>query len=173
MQLITSCTFIVNKASFFPNRRDIVTTEHLPENVSLIRFKTSDKKIIEALYYYNDLNKKVILYFHGNAGNMYDRMPECKKMFNFGYNVFIVSYRGFSKSEGRPSEKGVYTDAESALAYLLNTCNYPVENVYVLERSLGTAVAVDLCQNKNIKKLVLVLQCPAEGILQMQWGSVF
>jgi fermentation-respiration switch protein FrsA (DUF1100 family) len=147
---------IVNKVSFFPDKRDIVTTEHLPDNVSLVRFKTSDKKTIEALYYKNDLNKKVILYFHGNAGNMYGRMPGCKKLFDSGYNVFIVSYRGFSKSEGRPSEKGVYKDAEAALSYLLNTCRYPVENVYVLGISLGTAVAVNLCQNKNSMKLILV-----------------
>ncbi len=153
---ILSCTFIVNKASFFPDKKDIVTKEHLPENVSLVRFKTSDNKTIEALYYKNDLNKKVILYFHGNAGNMYSRMPGCKKLFNLGYNVFIVSYRGYSKSDGRPSEKGVYADAESALVYLLNTCNYPIEDVYVFGRSLGTAVAVNLCQNKIIKKLILV-----------------
>jgi fermentation-respiration switch protein FrsA (DUF1100 family) len=151
-----SCTLIVNKVSFFPDKRDIVTTEHLPENVSLVQFKTSDKKAIEALYYKNDLNKKVILYFHGNAGNMYGRMPGCQKLFNSGYNVFIVSYRGFSKSDGRPSEKGVYIDAESALTYLNNNCHYAIEDIYVFGRSLGTAVAVNLCQNKNIKKLILV-----------------
>jgi fermentation-respiration switch protein FrsA (DUF1100 family) len=154
--LLHSCAFIVNKVSFFPNRTDIVKQLHLPSHVSLVRFGTLDKKTIEALYYKNDNNHKVILYFHGNTGNIYGRMPECQMLFSSGFNVFIVSYRGYSKSEGRPSEKGVYVDAESSLEFLRNHYNYKTEEVYVLGRSLGTAVAVNLCQKKDIKKLILV-----------------
>lgn len=156
LSLFYSCAFIVNKVSFFPNKYDIVKEEHLPKHVSLVRYETPDKKTIEALYYKNETNPKVVIYFHGNAGNMYGRMPECQTLFTYGYNVLIVSYRGYSKSDGRPSEKGVYIDAESSVEYLVNIQKYKVEDIYVLGRSLGTAVAVNLCQNKNLKKLILV-----------------
>jgi fermentation-respiration switch protein FrsA (DUF1100 family) len=171
--LLHSCAFIVSKVSFFPNRKDIVKQEHLPPHVSLVRYNTPDKKTIEALYYKNDNYQKVILYFHGNAGNVYGRMPECQNLFSSGYNVFIVSYRGYSKSEGRPSEKGVYVDAESSLQFLKNHDSYKTEDIYVIGRSLGTAVSVNLCQNKNIKKLILITPMSSGNDLANAMGVGF
>jgi fermentation-respiration switch protein FrsA (DUF1100 family) len=87
--------------------------------------------------------------------------------------VFIVSYRGYSKSEGRPSEKGVYVDAESSLQFLKNHYSYKTEDIYVIGRSLGTAVSVNLCQNKNIKKLILITPMSSGNDLANAMGVGF
>ncbi|MGH7545150.1 MAG: alpha/beta hydrolase, partial [Gemmatimonadota bacterium] len=63
--------------------------------------------------------RPVVLHFHGNAGNILDRADHVDALAARGLDVFILSYRGYGKSEGAPSEAGLYRDAEAAYAYLV------------------------------------------------------
>lgn len=77
-------------------------------------------------------------------------------MRNSGVNVLGVDYRGYGKSEGKPSEKGIYLDGEASLTYAINELGFNEKNVYLFGRSIGTTVAINTAQKKDIAGLILV-----------------
>ncbi len=81
----------------------------------------------------------VVLYLHGNRGSLRRWARHHSTFTRQGYNFLIIDYRGFGKSNGRPSEEGLYADAEAAYRWLLE--RYPEEQVVLYGRSLGTAPA--------------------------------
>jgi len=99
------------------------------------------------------------LWFHGNAGNISDRLENLRLLHDeLGVNVFIFDYRGYGRSEGSPSEQGTYRDAEAALAYALSRPDVDAERIVYFGRSLGSAVAVELATRRP--PFALILESP-------------
>jgi len=97
-----------------------------------------------------------ILFMHGNAGNISYRGDLLKRYLqNLDANIFIFDYRGYGRSEGTPTEKGIYRDARAAYAYLTGELQQKPERLILLGRSLGGAVAVDLAQSAKAAGLIL------------------
>ncbi len=102
-----------------------------------------------------------MLWFHGNGGNISHRVDELALVHaRLGANVFIFDDRGYGKSEGSPSERGLYRDARAALAYL-QTRPEPASKpgpgqIVYFGRSLGAAVAIELAAEQPPAGLVLV-----------------
>lgn len=121
-----------------------------------------------------DVNEKVnmkkndvILFFHGNAGNLTQRTNFMKLFNKMGYDVLIIDYRGYGKSEGAPSEYGVAKDAMSAWDHLVNEKGYSPSNICVFGNSLGGAVGTGLVhelKKKNVKPKCLILQSTFSSI---------
>jgi fermentation-respiration switch protein FrsA (DUF1100 family) len=85
-----------------------------------------------------------LLYSHGNAGNIADRLPIARLLANeLGVGLFMYDYRGYGRSEGAASEAGLVCDALGARAALLRE-GVAAEHVVYFGRSLGAAVTVDL-----------------------------
>jgi fermentation-respiration switch protein FrsA (DUF1100 family) len=96
----------------------------------------------------------VTLYLHGNAGNLTHRVLPIREITAAGSSVLMLDYRGYGKSEGSPSERGLYADADAAYLYLLNH-GYRARQIVLQGESLGTAVAVDLASRKECAGVVL------------------
>ena len=93
-------------------------------------------------------NYRTIIFFHGNAGNIGLRMPNIRLLVEkLQCNVFIVDYRGFGESNGRPNEAGVKLDAEACLEWAINRKDIDSSNIYIFGRSLGGAVGIELAYN--------------------------
>ena len=84
---------------------------------------------------------------------------------SIGCNIALLEYRGYGRSEGSPSEEGIYMDAQAALDFLLTREDLATDKIIVFGRSLGGAVAVDLatrfvyledCSSPNIFGIYLV-----------------
>lgn len=86
----------------------------------------------------------VLLWFHGNAGNLSQRAGLMLELARIPVQVLIVDYRGYGRSTGRPNEKGLYRDARAAWRYLTEDRDIAAERIVILGKSLGGAVAVDL-----------------------------
>jgi fermentation-respiration switch protein FrsA (DUF1100 family) len=97
----------------------------------------------------------VILWFHGNAGNITTRYEMIRFLMEIPARVFIIDYRGYGKSEGWPSEKGLYLDAEAAWEYLTNDLGVGPENIVILGKSLGGAPAIDLATKVSPAGLIV------------------
>jgi fermentation-respiration switch protein FrsA (DUF1100 family) len=97
----------------------------------------------------------VILYMHGNAGNVTHRRQWFQTMVGRGVSVFSFDYRGFGKSDGDPSEEGVYADATGAYEYLLKQRKISPERIFLFGHSLGGAIAVDLASRKPSGGLIV------------------
>lgn len=156
---LSSCDGLVTWMSFHPDRRTIIAESDLPEYIQWVKIRTSDSLTIQGLYFSDkkdSVRSKIVVYFHGNAGNMYHRIREAAKLFEMGYDVLIVSYRGYAGSEGSPSEEGIYIDGRSALRFVTQELGYKMSDVIIYGRSLGTTVAIDAAQGQDIFKLVLI-----------------
>ncbi|MDT8365558.1 MAG: alpha/beta hydrolase [bacterium] len=104
---------------------------------------------------------QVVLWMHGNAGNIADRLDQAVEMKrSLGVSSLMFDYRGYGKSEGRPSEKGLYQDAEAAFKWLTGTMGFDPGNIILYGHSLGSAVSVDLALSKGVSAGGMVLESP-------------
>ena len=96
-----------------------------------------------------------LVFFHGNAGNMGDRIDSTALFHELGFNVLLIDYRGFGQSTGHPSEANSYEDGECALRYLIDTHGLKYEDMVLLGRSLGGGIATELAIRHPIRALML------------------
>ncbi|CAG8761488.1 22455_t:CDS:2 [Gigaspora margarita] len=103
--------------------------------------------------------RPTVLMLHGTSGNMGHRLPIARKFFkNFRCNVMLVSYRGYGKSKGSPSEKGLRLDAQAALDYIKQDSILKDTKLIVFGQALGGAVALDLVSRNESKVDALILE---------------
>jgi hypothetical protein len=116
---------------------------------------TEDGVRIHAFWLPADGADRAFLFLHGNAGNASHRLPNAALLTRLGAAVLLLDYRGYGRSEGRPTESGVYADARAGLAHLVEARGFAPERVVVFGRSLGGAVAVDLARGRGLGGVVL------------------
>lgn len=117
-------------------------------------FKAADGTRLIAWYRAAQPGKPTLLYFPGQSGNAADRAGKIKAIGADGYGVFMLNYRRYGGSGGRPTEKRITADAVSAYDYLRGLGVAP-HDIIVYGESLGTAVATRLCLQREVKALVL------------------
>ncbi len=99
--------------------------------------------------------QRVLLFFHGNAGNISHRADSIRIFHRLGLDVLILDYRGYGKSQGSPSEQGLYRDARAAWDWLTTERGYAPGDVVIFGRSLGAAVAAHLASETDPGGLIL------------------
>jgi fermentation-respiration switch protein FrsA (DUF1100 family) len=109
--------------------------------------------------------RTTLLWFHGNAGNISHRYPVIERLLEQRVAIFIVDYRGYGRSEGSPSEEGLYMDARGAWDYLLNERATLPQQIIIFGDSLGGAVAIDLAT--KVQPAGLVVQSSFTSISDM------
>lgn len=131
---------------FEPVRTLVVRSGELSFPVADVAIPVSGEQTLHAWWMpAGRSDAKLVLYFHGNEGNVSTSIGETALLRSLGYSVLVVDYRGYGQSDGaRPSEASVYEDAEAALEALVHDWRFPPESVYVYGHSLGAAVAIDL-----------------------------
>jgi pimeloyl-ACP methyl ester carboxylesterase len=154
--LTTLCSAcFVDKLVFHPTSGMQAPLESY-DDVEQLTLTTEDGVGINTFYLRLAPESPTILFFHGNAGNASHRLDDADRMRSLGANVLLVDYRGFGLSEGRPSESGVYRDAEAALTYLIEKQRQPMDRILIYGRSLGSAVAVHLALERRLGGVILV-----------------
>ena len=122
-----------------------------------INLEASDGTYLQAFLHRHPSNTRLILFFHGNAGNAYDRLGDLKMLSEkTASSVLLLSYRGYGKSKGKPGENGIYLDAEAAFLYAINELGFSEQDIFLLGRSLGSAVAINLAQHRRFAGIILV-----------------
>ncbi|MCC6392204.1 MAG: alpha/beta fold hydrolase, partial [Bryobacterales bacterium] len=100
------------------------------------------------------------LFLHGNAGNVSHRGRSIRAITEAGSSVLALDYRGYGKSEGSPSETGLYADADAAYDWLIGK-GYDAARLILHGESLGTAVAVELASRRSSRGLILEAPFPS------------
>ena len=129
--------------------------DELTVPVDKVKILTNDN--IELLAWYHKKNigdYKTILFLHGNAGSLENRIHKINHFNDMDVNFLIVAWRGFSGNKGKPTENGLYVDAKSALEWLANK-GVNQENIIIYGESLGTGIAAEIAQNKNFAGIIL------------------
>ena len=124
--------------------------------VTIEKIKIKTKNNIELLSWYHEKNKnyKIILFLHGNAGTLENRIHKINHFKDMKVNFFIISWRGFSGNKGNPTEQGLYEDANSAIRWLENK-GFKEKDIIIYGESLGTGVATEIAQNKAFAGIIL------------------
>jgi fermentation-respiration switch protein FrsA (DUF1100 family) len=141
---------------FFPASELPYTPDQLGLEFEDVYFTTEDGLKLNG-WFVPGASDTTLLWFHGNAGNIGHRVEEMALFHRrLGVNLFIFDYRGYGRSEGKPSEQGIYRDARAALHYLEGRADVVPDKIIYFGRSLGAAVAVELAVARPPLALVLV-----------------
>jgi len=124
-------------------------------DIKKVKIKTADN--IELLGWYHEKNLenyKTLVYFHGNAGSLENRIHKLNHFQDMDINFLIISWRGFSGNNGKPTEEGLYEDGQSAINWLAQK-GVDEKNLILYGESLGTGIATHLAQNKKYAGVIL------------------
>jgi len=124
-------------------------------SIEKVQIKTKDNLKLLSWYHRKNLDEyKTILFLHGNAGSLENRIHKINHFKNMNVNFLIIAWRGFSGNDGKPTEKGLYEDASSAITWLKSQ-GIKESNIIIYGESLGTGVATEIAQNKNFAGIIL------------------
>ncbi len=147
--------YLENKSVFYPARPLFSTPQELGLAFEDVYMQTQDHIKIHGWLIQNPSAKATLIFFHGNAGNIGDRLGKIDLFYKMGLNVLIIDYRGYGKSKGYPTEKGAYKDALAAYDYLQTRKDLSGKGVVGYGASLGGAIAVDLASKRELTCLIL------------------
>ena len=106
-------------------------------------------------YWLPGRGQRALVWFHGNAGNISHRLPQARLLLErFGLDQLLVDYRGYGRSQGRPSEAGLYRDGLATYAATVAR-GYRPEQVVLYGQSLGAAVALEVARQQPVGAVIL------------------
>ena len=139
---------------YHPNENNY-SGDKISVDIEKVKIQTADN--IELLGWYHEKNLKdykTLVYFHGNAGSLENRIHKLNHFQDMNINFLIIAWRGFNGNKGKPSERGLYLDGKSAIDWLKKK-GVDEKNLILYGESLGTGVATHLAQNKNYAGVIL------------------
>lgn len=151
--LLVVCAFIQTKLIFYPSKLTRNFQFEKSYTFDEVFLKTSDNETINGLHF-KTKSDKVILYFHGNAGSLESWQYIYHDLNFLEYNLLVIDFRGYGKSTGKISEKGLYIDGQTAYDYLVKA-GFKQENIIIYGRSIGCGIAVDVASHNKSKALIL------------------
>jgi fermentation-respiration switch protein FrsA (DUF1100 family) len=129
---------------FYPSSRLDATPRDWGLDYQDVWLETEDGLRLHGWYIPHTGSERVLLFFHGNAGNISHRGESVAIFHRLGLSVLIIDYRGYGRSEGAPSEDGLTRDARAAWQWLTVDQGVDAARILLFGRSLGATVAANL-----------------------------
>jgi fermentation-respiration switch protein FrsA (DUF1100 family) len=149
--------FLLNSLLYFPSGRFFAEPAELGLDAKDVVFETEDGETLHSWWFRTGADPLGhVLLFHGNAGNIGDRLLHARLLTDAGLDVFSFDYRGYGRSTGSPDEEGTYRDARAARVALLRQEGVAEDGVFYVGESLGGGVAVALAVEAPPRGLVLL-----------------
>ena len=149
--LLTGCTMWLDRFIFFPDRR----VGPAPAGVEERWIATPDGLRLHAWYVPPSDRGPVLLWSHGNAGNIDSRRALLPALAARGLGVLAYDYRGYGRSEGSPGEPGVYLDGAAAFDDLVTRGTDPA-TIVCFGESLGGAVSIEVATRRACRAVIVV-----------------
>ncbi len=146
--------YIENRVLFYPMKEIEFTPGFEGLSFEDVYIKTEDNIEINGWFIPDNKAKFTLLFCHGNAGNIGHRLEKITLLREAHLNIFIIDYRGYGRSRGRPSEAGIYLDAEAGYDYLVNERKVRPEHIILYGESLGCAAVIHLAAEKKAGALI-------------------
>lgn len=151
--IIIGVYFMQEKLIFLPTKLAADYEYQFAEPYEELFLETEDGVSLNAVHFKIENPKGLILYFHGNAGDLSRWGELASELIKYRYDVLIMDYRSYGKSTGVISEESLYDDADLFYNYALKS--YSEDDIIVYGRSLGTAFAAFVASENNPRKLIL------------------
>ena len=127
---------------YYPDKNVAATPSSVGLTYRDLSLETTDHVKLHGWYVPHPSSTVTLLIFHGNAGNMGDRVPWMEMLHETGAGILIIDYRGYGNSEGDPHEEGLYRDAQTAHEWWRKERGHAGEKLVLVGESIGGAVAV-------------------------------
>lgn len=151
--LLTMLYFIQEKLIFLPTHLPADYSYSFTSEFEELFVQAEDGARLNALHFTKSETQGVILYFHGNAGDLSRWGTVAPLFLEKGYDVLVMDYRTYGKSTGKLSEAALYSDAQHFYDYLLE--RYEEDKIILYGRSLGSGVAAQLASKNQPAQLIL------------------
>ena len=158
LALFLGLRWFEHAVSFHPVQYDARKGWTQPSEASDVWFTTTDGLRLHGWFFKSRSEPAIasIIFFHGNGGNISNVGWVGERLSSKGFNVLLMDYRGYGRSEGNADgEQGLYADAEAGYQYVTKTLGVRPEGVVLFGQSLGTAVAADLASRKQCGAVIL------------------
>lgn len=159
--VVLGLVVLQRRMMYKPVAGDVHPTTHGLPNFNDILIDGKGGKL-QLWYHEASAGMPTVVYFHGNAGHLGDRAGLLNAFAEKGLGVAAVSYRGYGKSKGSPSENGIYADARTAVRWVKSR-GIPLSNMVFYGESLGTGVAIKMATEFHPK--ALFLQSPYTSVV--------
>ena len=153
--LLALVRYLERNGVFFPGKDMALDPSRVGLEFEDLHLTTADGVRINAWFVPYFRAGTTLIFAHGNAGTMSDRIIKVKFFHDLGLNVLIFDYRGYGRSQGKPSEKGLYLDVQAAYDHLKSRGNVDMDRIIAYGASLGGPVAVDLACHRPLAALVV------------------
>ena len=140
---------------YFPEREMAATPQDVGLSYDAVDFEAADGPRLCGWFVPAEEPRAIILFCHGNAGNISHRLDSIQLFHRLGLSTFLFDYRGYGGSEGKPTERGTYLDAEAAWCYLTEERRASSSEIIVFGRSLGGAIAAWLARSRGPRALIV------------------
>lgn len=120
-----------------------------------IHLTTADHVSIHGWLMTVDKPRGVVIFCHGNAGNISHRVDNLRLFAELGFSVLIFDYRGYGQSGGKPTETGTYLDGEAVYDYLVEVKKIKPEKIVVFGRSMGAGIATYIASKRECGGLII------------------
>ncbi len=147
--------YLEAKSVFYPSKQMNMNPSFFQLQWEDAWMTTSDQVKIHGWFVKNPNASTIILYSHGNAGNISDRLMKLKFFHDLGFAVLVYDYRGFGQSLGKPTEQGIYRDAQAAFDWIKQQPTLVDKKIVAYGTSLGGIVAIDLATQRPVDALVV------------------
>jgi len=152
---IIALAYIFQRKLLYNPTENNYSDDELLVNVDEVKIKTQDNLELKSWYHNKNIKGyKTILFLHGNAGSLENRIHKINHFKDIKVNFLIIAWRGFSGNKGEPNEKRLYDDANSAVKWLKSK-GVKEKNIIIYGESLGTGVAVEIAQKKYFAGVIL------------------
>ncbi len=174
LTLVVGCALFDRCYVYFPTRweaGDWAKQSGLP--LEEVWFQASDGVKLYGWLVRSSDSPTTLLICHGNAGNIIHRLEYLEELHRRSMSAFIFDYRGYGRSEGTPSETGLYRDALAAYDVLTHRYRVPPERLVILGTSLGAAVAGELAATRKAAGLILETPFPSvPAMVRAHYGAL-
>jgi len=137
-----------------PGRTLTMTPAKVGMDYQDVFIETTDRVTVHG-WFIAGRTERVLLFFHGNAGNISHRLDSIRLFHDLGLSVLIIDYRGYGQSNGRTTESGIYRDADAAWRYLIEDRGLAASDIVIFGRSLGASVAARLAAQQQPLALIV------------------
>lgn len=153
--LLCGCDALIHSQVFFPEKRLEADPGAYGLEFQELWLEASDGPRLHAWLVPAPGARCLLLYCHGNAGNLSHRLDRVARLRRQGVSVLIFDYRGYGRSQGQPSEQGLYRDAEAAHAQARALADQQGQKLVLLGRSLGGVAAVWIASRLPVEGVIL------------------
>ncbi|MBU0993187.1 MAG: alpha/beta hydrolase [Proteobacteria bacterium] len=153
--MMTGC---VGRMVYYPDHVEYQTPENNNLSYEDVLFKSGDGTVLNGWFVpAAGQAMGTVIHFHGNAQNMSAHFSFVDWLPENGYNLFTFDYRGYGKSDGHPTRKGVYEDCVAAMNYIQTRTDIDQTKLFVLGQSLGAANAINLLGKNRLEGVQAII----------------